>query len=135
MPRRKRKPAFFNITQYFFYKKQYGQTEEQLLDHYENFYYKVAARRLEIKLLYEQESEILSSKTEAFKMFIFRLSKKQLPEKLKQLNNNFIDFVRQIIHPKTLGNKKRIESIKQKITRKGKVAERDWLLEKINELR
>ncbi|MBL7827995.1 MAG: hypothetical protein JNJ57_15300 [Saprospiraceae bacterium] len=101
---------------------------------FQNLYYKVAARRLELMVLYEQNSVLLASKMEAFKMFIFRLSKTQMPENHKQLNNHFIDFLKQLTHPATMGNPGRIEKIRIKINQRERVAERNWLLKKVEKL-
>lgn len=125
----------FNLAIYYFHCGNYEKSESLLKDNYQHFGYKVAARRLEIKLLFEQDSVLLDSKIEAFKVFIHRLSKKQMPEKPKQLNNHFIDFLRQIRNPKTLKNLDRIEKIKSRIHEKQIVAEREWLLEKLDEMK
>ncbi|MCC6727081.1 MAG: hypothetical protein IT258_21440, partial [Saprospiraceae bacterium] len=78
----------YNLAHYHFHCRAYEAAGNLLNHDYQNFYYKVGARRLELMVLFEENSVLLTSKIEAFKMFIFRLSKKQVPDKLKQLNNN-----------------------------------------------
>ena len=116
----------------------YQGNTEQALDHlagqYHNLYYRLTARRLEIMIYYEQQSVLLEPKLEAFKVYIFRLSQKQIPEKPKALNNNFIDLLRQIIHPSTLGNAKRISRLQEKVAQTPRLAEREWLIAKLKEL-
>ncbi|MCB0643632.1 MAG: hypothetical protein KDC44_18420, partial [Phaeodactylibacter sp.] len=91
----------------------------------------LAARRLEIKILYELQSPILESKIEAFKVYIFRLSQTKLPDKPKEGNNNFLDLLRQVIHPKTYHNPERAQKLLDKLAEKKVVAERDWLEAKL----
>ncbi len=117
-----------------FYQGNTAQALDYLADHYDNLYYRLAARRLEIMIYYEQKSVLLEPKLEAFKVYIFRLSKKQIPEKPKALNNNFIDLLRQLIHPSTLGNERRINRLKEKIAQTPRLAEREWLCAKLEEL-
>ena len=117
----------FNLAQLYFFQKKYHEALDQLADKYFELYYQLAARRLEIKILYEIDSPILESKIEAFKVYIFRLSQTKLPAKPKEGNNNFLDLLRQIIHPKTFQNQERIEKLKEKLCAKQVVAERDWL--------
>jgi hypothetical protein len=72
---------------------------------------------------------------EAFKMYIFRQSRKQMTEKHRHFNNNFIDALRQIIHPSTLRNPRRIDKLKAKMLTQERMAERGWLLEKLEAMR
>lgn len=125
----------FNLSTYYFHCKEFEKAENLINQTYQNFYYKSGAKRLEMMILYEQKSDLLLSKSEAFKMFVFRLSKQQMPDKLKHLNNHFIDFLRQLMHPKTLGNVPRINRIIQKLNEKELVAEREWLMQKLHEMK
>lgn len=125
----------FNMAHYYFHCREFEKAGQLLNQDFQHFYQKMGARRLELMVLYEEQSVLLSSKMEAFKMLIFRLSKTHLTEKLRQLNNNFIDFLRQITHPATLGNSSRIEKLKAKLAQKERVAERDWLLRKLEGMR
>ena len=124
----------FNMANLYFHRGDYDQALDQLGMKYEDRYYQLAARRLEVMIYYEMRSPILESKIEAFKVYIFRTGKKDLPEKPKTGNNNFIDLLRQILHPKTLKNETRLQKIREKLSSKEVVAEREWLLKKVAEL-
>jgi len=102
---------------------------------YEDVHYNIAARRLEIKIYYETQSPLLDAKMDAFKIYIFRLSKKLLPDVHKELSNNFIDYLRQLLSSVTNKNEKRIEKLHEKISNEKSVAEKPWLLEKLEELK
>lgn len=125
----------FNRALLHFYERDTDTALDFLDDHYDNLYYRLAARRLEIMIYYEQRSVLLGPKIEAFKVYIYRHAQKEIPAKPKALNNNFIDLLRQIIHPSTLYNEKRIERLGQKIGDTAHLAEREWLLRQLEELR
>lgn len=122
----------FNLAYYYFHLQEYNQALDLLAGTYDDIYYKIAAKRLEIKILFEQNSSLLDYKIEAFKVFIFRQNKKHLPQQHLKLNNHFIDILRKIIHPKTLGNTTRIEKIIHEINTTKIIAERKWLTEKLS---
>ena len=120
---------------FHFYKKEWNKALDYIPDNLNNIYYKLKARRLEIMIYYELRSVLLDSKMEAFKIYIFRLGKKEISEAYKLLNNHFIDLLRQILQPKTLGNTDRINKILNKIKTNPSVAEREWLIAKLGELK
>lgn len=123
----------YNLAHYYFYLQQYDQALEHLEDTYEDRYYKMAARRLEIQIHYEQNSVLLPAKIDAFKIYIYRMVEKPISAKQRSRNSNFIDILRQIIAPKTLHNHKRIEKIKQRIMSIDFLAEKEWLLKKLED--
>ncbi len=124
----------FNLSVYYFHKKEFNKALDILVNKYEDVYYKIASRRLRLKLLYETQSPILESRIDAFKVLLFRISRQVLSEDQKMMNNNFIDLLRQILHPKTFKNPDRIKKLKSKIQSKEKLTEKVWLLEKLDEL-
>lgn len=126
-----------NWAVFYFYQKEFSKSLDLIPspDSLENIYYKLQIRRLEIMVYYEQKSVLLDSKMEAFKIYIFRLAKTELPDAYKLLNNHFIDLLRQILQPKTLRNLSRINKISNKIKNTSSVTEREWLLGKLHELR
>ena len=124
----------FNLATYYFATQKYSSALDCLVDRYEDIYYLIAAKRMELKIYYEMEQDILESKIDAFKVYIFRISKKVLPEMPRDANNNFVDILRQIRSSKTIDNSVRIEKLKQKIQIKKPLSEQHWLLEKINEM-
>ncbi|MCC6459901.1 MAG: hypothetical protein IT260_05505, partial [Saprospiraceae bacterium] len=91
------------------------------------------ARRLEIKIYYEQASELLPYKVDAFKMFISRASQKFLSAQLRQRNADFANLVYQLMQTAP-ADRKRAERLLLRIQEKKWVADRDWLLEKARAL-
>ncbi len=124
----------FNLSNYYFATQKYTKALDCLVDRYEDIYYLIAAKRMELKIYYEMDHDILESKIDAFKIYIFRISKKILPDIPRDANNNFIDILRQIRSSKTMDNPVRIEKLKRKIQMKKPWTEQDWLLDKINEM-
>ncbi|MEM1217320.1 MAG: hypothetical protein AAGH79_00335 [Bacteroidota bacterium] len=124
----------FNRANLLFHQGDYEASLDLLMPKYEDLYYQLAARRLEIKIYYELNSPILDARMEAFKVYIFRLAKQGLPQKPKDGNNHFLDSLRQICHPKTLNNPERVERLQARLAEKRMVAERNWLEEKLQEL-
>ncbi len=125
----------FNLANYYFAKQDYDLALQHLELDIQDTYYKIAARRLELKIYYEQQSPILDNRIAAFKTFIFRISKKLLSNLARRGNNNFINLLRQVNSTRTLRNTPRIEKLTEKIKRLGAIVEREWLLEKLGELK
>lgn len=125
----------FNLAHYYFATKEYTQCLEYFSVIKESTYFKVSAKRLELKVYYELKSPLLESKMTAFKIYLFRVSNKILSETARAGNNNFINILRQIYNPLTLGNSSRIDKLVAKIDTLRGVLEREWLLEKLEELR
>lgn len=124
----------FNLANYHFAIKEYDKAVEYLEANYEDSYYKIAARRLEIKIYYETKSVLLNSKLEAFKIFIFRVSKSKLHDLQKQGNNNFVDIIKRISAVKTAKNASRINKLIEHTKEKTTIAEKKWLINKLEEL-
>lgn len=122
-----------NLAIYYFHIREFDHALEHLIGNYEDTYYTIAAKRLEIKIYYEEQSVLLEPKMDAFKVFIFRLSRKLLSEVQKKANNNFINLLIQINHPKTKGNPGRIAKLKEKVMHTSSISDRSWLLEKLEE--
>ena len=121
----------YNLANYHFYKNEFDTALGLLAVNYPDMYYTLAARRMEIKIFYETDSEVLEAKIEAFKVYIFRLSQKTISYLASEMNNAFIDILRQIVHPSTLENTNRIEKIITRLNDKKIISERDWLREKL----
>jgi len=99
-----------------------------------DIYLKLVARRLEIQIYYELQSDLLDTKIQAFKVFVFRIAPSRLTNLQRKGYNNFVDLLKQIIHPSTRFNEDRQVMLRKKIKEKKVVAERTWLLEKIEAL-
>lgn len=97
-------------------------------------FYHLLARRLELKIYYEQDSELLPYKIDAFKMFISRAGSKVLSETLHELHVNFVNFLRQLSLSPKIRDKTRSAQMTKRIQEKQLVGERAWLLEKAREL-
>lgn len=124
----------FNLAHYYFELKDYENALHYLADNYEDLYYHIGAKRMEIKIYYEQDSVLLEPKMDAFKIFIHRLSNKKLLEMAREGNNNFINALKQIIATATRYDSQRIKRIKEKVEKQEVIIEKKWLLEKIEEL-
>lgn len=124
----------FNMAWYYFALGDYDKSLVLLTDTYEDVYYKVAAKRLEIMIRYEQDSTLTDSRLDAFKIYIFRSAKKSISTIQKEGNNNFVDLLKQVLNPKTRVSPARISKLLQKTKEKKIVAEKDWLLEKLEDL-
>lgn len=96
--------------------------------------YTLLSKRLEIKILYELDSELLPYKAGAFKVFITRASQKFLPPELKTPNADFVNLLLQIIRSKPR-DKDRKTLLLNRINAKPQAAERDWILEKVKNLK
>ncbi len=124
----------FNLANYHFSLGAYEKVLESLQEYREDTYYKVAAKRLELKVYYEQKSPILESKMDAFKVYLFRVSKKILSISHQEGNNNFINFLRQVCNPGTYKNESKINRILKKMEATSTMLEREWLEEKLKKL-
>jgi len=124
----------FNMACYYFSLGDYDKSLVLLTDTYEDVYYKVTAKRLEIMIRYEQDSPLTDSRLDAFKVYIFRSAKKSISAIQKEGNNNFADLLKQVLNPKTRVSPVRINKLLQKIKEKKIVAEKDWLIEKLEAL-
>ncbi|MEL6867336.1 MAG: hypothetical protein AAFP19_23120 [Bacteroidota bacterium] len=124
----------FNKADYFFALKQYEQALDWLPDDLDDLYQKIDARRLELKIYFELDHVLLDARIDTFKMLISRLSRKILPPVPRKGNLNFVNMLRQILHPNTLHNAKRIEKLLAKTRAKKIVAEKRWLLSKLQAL-
>lgn len=124
----------FNLANCHFHKGEYAVVEHCLANYnYKEMFYKLAARRMEIKLYYETNSPLLDARLAAFKIFVHEQKSILPPDKIAP-NNHFADLMRQIIAPKTLGNPTRVKKLMDKLVEQKAVAEREWLQQKLVEL-
>ncbi|MBI1226779.1 MAG: hypothetical protein GC192_16205 [Bacteroidetes bacterium] len=124
-----------NAANYFFHVKDYEQSWVLLDWTFEDIYLKLASKRLEVKILFEQNLlDMLDSKVNALKVYLSRTDKMVISTTIKKMNTAFLNYLSQILNPNTLHNRMRILKIKEKILAQKAVAEREWLLEKVEEL-
>jgi len=117
-----------------FAEKKYNKTLEIIPFGSTYSFYHLIARRLELKIYYELDSELLPYKIDAFKMFISRAGNKILSKSLHELHVNFINFLRQLSLSPKGRDKNRSAKMIERINEKKLVADRAWLLEKAREL-
>ncbi|MEM1322439.1 MAG: hypothetical protein AAGG75_19405 [Bacteroidota bacterium] len=123
-----------NLARYYFALREFDKALDCLSQDYEDTYYKISAKLIEIKIYYEQQSELLDYKIQAFKVYLHRISNTLLPELHKLGFKHFIDLLKQICHPSTWRNKERIDKLLAKLEARKVLAERDWLKEKLRAL-
>lgn len=123
------------LANYFFYTKKYDSALDLLTENYEYLYYRLAARRLEIKIYFELQHVLLAPRVDAFKIYIYRLTRKKITQKHETGNRNFIDMLKQIQLPRTFQNTRRINKLIEKIKDFHHISEKEWLLEKLEALR
>ncbi|MEM1322442.1 MAG: hypothetical protein AAGG75_19420 [Bacteroidota bacterium] len=125
----------FNLARYHFALRQFEEALDCMPTEYEDLYYKIEARLLEVKIYYEQDSELLDHKMQACKVYLHRISNALLPKVQQEGFNNFIDFLKQICHPRTFKNEKRIEKLQAKLAATKVITDREWLAEKLATLK
>jgi len=123
----------YNMASYYFAIQEYDQALALLADQYEDIYYKIAARRMELKIYYETQSDLLDPKIDSFKVYVFRLSKKQILDHKRSSNNHFINFLRQLRNPRTIHDVRKLEKLEQKMLDTALLTEKDWLIDKVQE--
>lgn len=118
---------------YLFVIGQYNQAIDEVPSTFQEIDYLLYARRLEMKIYYEMNSDLLSYKIDAFKMYLSRISKKVLSPKRREVVGNFVNLLFQLCSIRK-GDTKRALRIIERIRAKQAVAERDWLIEKAEAL-
>jgi hypothetical protein len=122
-----------NRAAYLFATGQFETALETLPQSFPNIIYHLIARRLEIKIYYELQSDLLEFKLDAFKMYISRASRKFLSKELRERNADFANLLTQIIQSKP-GDPNRKPRLLKRIGERVRAAERDWLIEKVNKM-
>ena len=96
--------------------------------------YLLQGKRLEIKALYELQSELFSYKLDNFKMFLIRTSPKLLSESQKQIHVDFANLLTQIANSLP-GDPTRSDRLIKRIQEKKQAADWRWLIEKAKALK
>ena len=120
----------YNLANYYFHRHNYEKALDLLSHQYQDVYYKIDARRLELKIYYELNSPILEARLEAFRILVLRLAKGKITKVQSEGNKQFALILMQILHSKTLFNKDRIAKIKRNVNDR-LVADKGWFLEKL----
>lgn len=120
----------FNVANYWFYTGQFDKALDVLLtSEYEEIQYKYSAKLMEIKILYELDSDILPSRIDAAKIFFYR--EKYIPQDKKEMYCRFADFMRRLIRPQTAVNPDRIRKLSEELENDPMIVELYWLKEKL----
>lgn len=123
----------YNLANYLFYTKEYDQALKILLiADYDELAYKISSKILEIKILYETESDVLPAKIDAAKIFFYR--EKSLNEQRKAQYCGFADFMRRLIRPQTAVSPQRLLKLKEELETPPTIAEKYWVAEKLEAL-
>ena len=124
----------FNMALYLFGIEKYSECLDFIPSTSPFLDYLINGKRLELKVLYELNSELLPYKLDAFKMFLSRTSQKLLSETMRQINVDFANLLTQITNS-TPGDPKRSDLLIKRIQEKKQAAEWRWLLEKAKALK
>ncbi|MDX1912799.1 MAG: hypothetical protein SFV22_15010, partial [Saprospiraceae bacterium] len=95
--------------------------------------YLIHGKRLELKALYELNSDLFPYRLDAFKMFLSRTSPKLLPDLIRKLNVEFVNLLSQLASSAP-GDEKRAERMIRRVHAKKRVFEWRWLFEKATSL-
>ena len=123
----------FGMAQCMFSDKKFDQALKFLPDTPSSSHFHHMVRRLEIKLYYELQSDLLSYKIDAFRKFIVRTAPKTISANLRELDLNFLNILTQITQSPAK-DKNRSEKLIKRIESKKLLADRAWLIEKAREL-
>lgn len=122
-----------NMAQCFFAEGNFEEALQYLPDTQSSSHYHLLARRLELKIYYELNSELLLYKIDAFRKFIQRTAPKNIASNLGAMNLNFLNILLQLSQSPAK-DKVRSARLVKRIEEKKLLAERSWLLEKAREL-
>ncbi len=118
-----------NLANYLFHIGDYDAALNALPQSLADIEFHIMSRRLELKIYYSQDSDLLPYKIDAFRMYLIRSFLKPLSGVLKESNTNFVQLLMQLCNT-VKGDEIRIRRLKERIRAKTWVFERDWLLEK-----
>lgn len=122
-----------NTAQCLFSEGKFEDALDFLPDNPVGLYYQRLTRRLELKLLYELNSELLPYKTDTFRKFIDRTEPKSFAPNLRTMDLNFLNLLLQLAQT-PFKDKARSARLLARIEDKKLVSDRIWLMEKAREL-
>ena len=119
----------YNLATYYFRKKEYRQAQEILSQvEFKDVFYNLEARRMLVRIFFDtEEFAALDSLLDSFSVYLQR--KRTTLGYHKELNLNFIRFVKQILRLEP-GDSEGLARLREKIQKAPSVAEREWLLQK-----
>lgn len=123
-----------NLAHYFFITGQFDKCLDHIPATFTFVDYLLNSKRLEIKALFETNSDLLPFRLDAFKMFLSRTSQKLLPDTQRQKNMDFLNLLVQIT-TSIPGDQKRADKLIERIHEKKQASEWSWLLAKATALK
>ncbi len=116
----------------YFHLKDYDKTTDYLLNaDFVDVFYKISYKILLIKTYYElDEISVLKSAIESFRIYLMR--EKHISEVNRKAYQNFVNLTKKLIRIKTGGNKSP-QALKEAIQNAERIADQQWLLEKVYE--
>ena len=123
----------FNQAQCLFAEGNFEEALANLPEAPSSSHYHQMVRRLELKVLYELNSDLLPYKLDAFRKYIERTASKTIAASYRTLNLNFLNILLQLSQS-PLKDKARSALLVERIEDKKLLAERSWLLEKAKSL-
>lgn len=120
----------FNLAMatYYFHKTEFDQGLAVLPSHSANLDHHLVIRRLELKIYYETQSDLLLYKLDAFKMYLSRAAKTMISDDTREQNANFVNLLTQISQL-LKRESERAQRVLERIEQKTLIIEKEWLLE------
>jgi hypothetical protein len=131
LPPRERDNAWrYNLGTYYFRKKEYDKAQDILRKvEFRDTFYNLDARRMLVRIYMDtNEMAALDSLLDSFTIYLQR--KRSTLGYHKELNHNFVRFVKSMLNLRTNDTEAR-EKLREKIASAQYVAEREWLLGKL----
>lgn len=123
----------FGLATYHFYRRDFEAALDILLHlNFEEMQYKFSSKSLEIKALYELNSDLLDARLDATKLYFYRETK--IPADKKEMYGRFVDFTRRLQRLRSSSEAARLQKLQAELEANPQVAELTWLREKLTEL-
>jgi len=122
----------FNMVHCLFAERRFEEALDHIPDAPSNSHYHHMVRRLELKIYYELNSDLLLYKMDAFRKFIVRTATKTIAANLRMMDLNFLNILMQLTQT-PMKDKTRSARLISRIEAKKLLADRAWLLEKARE--
>jgi hypothetical protein len=123
-----------NMAACAFAQKNYNECLDLIPDSFTFVTHHLIAKRLNLKALYETQSDLLPYRLDNFKMYLARTSPKLLSDQKRQTNTDFLNLLVQL-STSIPGDAKRADTLIRRIKEKKQAAEWRWLMEKAEELK
>lgn len=123
-----------NLANYLFRTGKFEQCLDNIPDSSPSLIYALFGKRLELKALYELQSDLLPYKLDAFKMFLSRTSKKIMSDAQRQAHADFANLLYQLEHSVS-GDPRRSDILIKRVSEKKQSAEYHWLMQKAKSLK